>query len=95
MEAVSSGSPVGLQQGKHVAHTVSNKTQTTLMVIEELDAGGIRPDKRAVVYEVSYAFCPFYTLHYFNFEFDLPSFIGCIAKGSKSFSSLEYLYLMF
>lgn len=55
------------------------------MLIEDLNAGGIRPDKSAVVYELSYALCPFYTLHYFNSEFDLPSFIGCIVRAPKPF----------
>lgn len=56
------------------------------MVIEQIDASGIRPDKSAIVDELSYTLCSFYNLRYFNFEFDLPSVVGCFISASEPFS---------
>lgn len=85
VEAVSSSSPEGLRHGTTCNTQQYLIKQTTLMLIEELEAGGIRPDKSAIVCERAYILCPFYIPHYFNFAFDLPSFIGCIVSVPKLF----------
>lgn len=58
---------------------VSKTIQTTLMVNKELDTGGNSLGKSAKVYGL------FYTLYYFNVEFDLPLVIVCIVSASKHF----------